>query len=163
MEMQAIKQVDASYGRATVFTCTWVYALPHTSFWDVCIMSIIAMSMVGLCRIEGYQILVACIKYFSTCNSNILYFHVFRSSIHFQPFNLNRCLLSLTYKNRCFSCSQVGQAAAQSLGCPWRRCPSRRQCSRAARTGSTAPGRFHVRCLSPGKTTSYSTFIREEA
>lgn len=53
------KQVDASNGRATAFACIWVYTLPQTSIWDVCIMLIIAMSMVDLCRIDGYQILVA--------------------------------------------------------------------------------------------------------
>lgn len=109
------------------------------------------MSMVGLCRIEGYLILVA----YCTFQRVTETFYTFMFLDRVFTFNLNRWLLLLTYKNRCFSCSQVGQAAAQSLGCPWRRCPSRRQCSRAVRTGSTAPGRFHVRCLSPGKTISY--------
>lgn len=109
----------------------------------------------SLCRIEVYQILVAYCTFQRVTQTFYTFMFLDRVFTFISTFNLNRCLWSLTYKNRCFSCSQVGQAAAQSLGCPWRRCPSRRQCSRAARTGSTAPGRFHVRCLSPGKTTSY--------
>lgn len=30
--MQAIKLVDASYGRAPAFACIWVYALPQEMF-----------------------------------------------------------------------------------------------------------------------------------